>query len=206
MATAFGTIAYASFLFWEKFIEVPEIEILYEPDKIPDLHRPQYDIFDERGKFARRQYCIVVIRNKGEKVAKNCRASIRRVKSEEGCFAFSKEPKPLQWQHAQFDQPRDIAPSGMETLLFAFAQENYAVEILAPWCKYEKENAHIRAWAATPRTNSEIQPRWHLQDGFCQGNFEVELTVYVENGKPVSAKFELRISERWSNLQMKRLN
>jgi len=58
---------------------------------------------------------------------------------------------------------------------------------------------------ATSSAHSEallMSPSQRAQDGFCVGNYEVEITVFPDNGAPKSEKFMLSVAPEWGGTSL----
>lgn len=166
-----------------------------------------------------RLHLRVLVKNIGQKVAKSCYASIQIEKGGrlDGCKPFSGEPKPLRWVSSigAIETTIDIAPHGGEQALDVIFSDNFrAYALLEDACGLEKSNsisstclrttlskgAPLRAYAATP-TASKF-PWRRNQDGFCKGRFNIMLTVYGENVRPIAKAYTLIVGEKWNEITM----
>lgn len=201
IATAIAAVAYPLFALAERYVWTPNLEILFDPQANPDLHRPSLTLVDSRTghTLPQRVFIRVAVKNKGSKTAKGCVGEIVLEPNgrPQGCSAFSGEPKTLQWTRSI--APIDILPKQIATLNVAFAQG----DLSAPFggtCSYQGQPPHIRAWAST--TEAIRAPNIRLQDGFCEGQFKIRVSVYSENADPVSKQFVLNVGSDWQQLQM----
>jgi hypothetical protein len=191
------------------FVEVPDLNILWNQSDI-DIHAHANTIIqgpEDRTAIFERKQVRVIVRNVGKKVAKACSAYIKLEKDRrlDRCVAFSTEPKVLKWVSpiGITATSMDIAPHGGEQYLeviFADEPKNATPASHKVNCGVEKTNAALRAYASNPAAYENKYYR--NQDGFCQGRFNIILTVYSETVGPTSRKYQLRITERWDGISM----
>ncbi len=198
VATAVATISYPLFALADRYVWTPELKILSDPQNDPDLYRPSLVLVDPAGQIRPPRIMIrVAVYNKGSKTAKSCVGEIERVERPQGCEGFSKEPKLVQWTRSI--QSIDILPKQKATLEVAFSELGLALPF-GGRCAFQTQPC-IKAWASTPEAIRT--PNFRLQDGFCEGDFRVKVTVYSENSDPVTQDFIISIGATHQDLRMR---
>lgn len=172
------------------FVEKPDLEAVCDPSSNSDVHTPifAYILGKDTTTTVERKHLRVVISNIGQKVAKSCSATIKIDKDGrlDNCVVFSSEPKTLKWVSpiGINEMLIDIAPHGGEQFLEIIFSDNRLYDPLGGECGIEGKKAPLRAFASTPSAYSNLYSR--NQDGFCQGRFNIILTVYSETAKPIT--------------------
>jgi len=105
----------------------------------------------------------------------------------------------LQWTRSV--KPIDILPKQKGTLEVVFSELGLALPFGGK-C-YSQVQPLIKAWASTPEAIRT--PNLRLQDGFCEGDFKVRVTIYSENADPISREFVIRIGASHQDLAMSML-
>ncbi|MEM3562439.1 MAG: hypothetical protein QXR19_04380 [Candidatus Jordarchaeaceae archaeon] len=201
IATAVSAIVYPLFALAKRYVWVPHLEILFNPQENPDVYRPIITFVNpQTGQvLPPRLFLRICIFNKGSATARNCVGEIQLEPNgrPQGCTAFSGEPKILQWTRSI--EPIDILQKQSATLNVAFAQEGLSA-VFAGTCNYQGQPPEIRAWAST--TDAILAPNYRLQDGFCEGQFRIRITIYSENTEPLPTRFILNVGSNWQQLEM----
>ena len=47
-----------------------------------------------------------------------------------------------------------------------------------------------------------MSPATRFQDAFCQGDYEIEVTVFPENGAPKTETFNLHVDSNWGSTSL----
>jgi hypothetical protein len=202
-ATALAAISYPFVTLVDHYLWTPDLEIEFEPGE-SDIYRPSMvlaflDPVDQRNQITpTRIFVRVGVRNKGSKTAKHCMGEIELLSRTEGCNAFSKDPKVLQWTRST--EPIDILPKQFAVLAVAYA-EHLGGRSFGGKCKFQHSMPLIRAWAAT--SEAIRYPETRLQDGFCMGEFKVRITIYSENSTPSSKEFVISVGSSYTDLTMR---
>jgi len=199
IATAIGALAYPIVILRERYLDTPELDILFDNQNYPELYRPALTLIElPSGRHRNTRIEIrVVVNNKGSRTAKSCIGEIELVERSKGCEGFTREPKVLQWTRST--KPIDILPKQKATLDVAFSELGLALPF-GGQCSLQNI-AQIKAWAST--TESIMHPQYRLQDGFCEGEFRVRITVYSENSEPESKEFFITVGSTYQDLKMR---
>ena len=212
---ALATTAYASILFWDKWVAKPSLKILYDPNKA-DLHKP-YQHMPYRDKWTtdtgeafatvwdNLKFLRVEVTNDGSATAKNCWGVMEVIGRPDDCPVPSDEPKGLFWAGRDPKQPTDIAVKGRAILNVLCSYEHFRIDI---WGgeegsrerKSDKWGA-LKAWATTHDVFT-WGPKLRWQDAFCRGEYIVKLLIYAENADPKEGNFKLKIGDSWDDIDI----
>ena len=202
IATAVAAIVYPLFVLAERYIWIPNLEILFNPQDNPDVYLPILTLVNlQTGQILPpRRFIRVEVYNKGGSSAKNCIGEIQLEPDgrSHGCSAFSGEPKVLQWTRSA--EPIDILPKQKATLNVAFSQQGLSA-VFGGTCHFQQQSPRIYAWAST--AEAIRNPNFRLQDGFCIGQFRIKITIYSDNAEPTSKVFVLDVNSNWQQLEMR---
>jgi len=114
----------------------------------------------------------------------------RPQKNHSECPAPAREPKGLKWAGSAAFATRNIYPRGGEAIVdVLIVDRTLSRENRMNWGTDadSKNRGPLVAWAATHDVWRD-RPENRKQDWFCQGNYEIEITVFAENGRPAKKK------------------
>lgn len=177
---------------------VPSLTIEYDPVGLPDVFVQQLELVSEGGQKLNitRRFIRVVVKNAGQGVAEQCKATLKITKWDPQTRAPSKEAKPLKWESGSYYQ--DIgARGGSEILHVILSDSRFEVPAAT------SENYH--ALVSTPDTVNNLNII-RAQDALGIGDFEFELMVRARSGQFVMAAVRARITTDWRNLLLERLS
>jgi hypothetical protein len=199
-----GIVAAAAFLgawpvsaiaIYDRIINVPIIGF-----KENGILKNSFPITDRKGNIW--NFLRVTIVNSGLAAAKECTAELRVLKwprsGGQVCPVPTNETKALKWAGSKPGEKRGIPSRRGEAILDVFVDDtSIAQNIRSVWYAANTWGP-IAIWAATPDVY-QYTPQTRGQDAFCQGTYDVEITIYPENGNPQSKKYELKVDADWSN-------
>jgi len=201
--------------------KIPNLSIEYDPRGTPDLYVSQTELIPTTpivqadkavlvgviGALAPTPFRLVrhslrvVVRNTGPAAAERCTAELKITETSLPAVRRpSAEPKGLLWETSQ-DTLQDIsAVAGHATLNVIFSDARLITE------RQPNEANPVYALVATPDSIRMI-PNGIIraQDGFGRGEFVAELTVIARNGSYLSARFRVRVTNDWQQLDMDKI-
>ena len=185
---------------YDRFVNVPVLEIVFDIDK-PFIHRPSFKMLPRGTTW---NFLRVLVRNTGFSVARNCTAELRIMKrpqkGDQDCPAPADDPKGLKWAGSNPRELRSIPARRGEAILDVLLDDttiptqNRTWHMAATW-------GPLIAWAATHSVYT-YGPLQRAQDAFCQGDYEVDITIFPENGAPKSRRYTLHVDTNWSNVHL----
>jgi len=139
------------------------------------------------------------IKNSGFAPAKNCTAELRILRrpqqNSQSCPAPFDEPKGLKWAGSNPREARTIPSRKGSAILDVLLDDTSLVPSARGW-HGASDWGSLTLWAATHDVYI-MSPSQRAQDAFCQGDYEVEITIFPENGAPKSETFRLHIDSIW---------
>lgn len=182
---------------YDRFVNRPDLSFSYN-NKNTIMYKPELQRIDKNGHIW--HYLRIVVKNSGMSMAKNCTAELRVKKypTKDGliCSAPANEPKALLWAGVD-DESRNIPARKGEATLNVLVEDTYVNEQLRmKWADAEKWGP-LRLWVANRFVCNVMIPEHRLQDAFCEGDYNIEIIVFPENGKPASQSFKLHIAHEW---------
>ncbi|MBI2830939.1 MAG: hypothetical protein HYX79_01620 [Chloroflexi bacterium] len=145
------------------------------------------------------------VKNSGFAPARNCTLELRVLKrpkkNGECCPAPSAETKALTWVAPKVEDRHTIPPRG-GTATLAIVIDDTSVASTAR-CLWHGANdwGPLTLWAGTHEVFA-MSPATRAQDAFCQGDYEIQVTVLPENGAPKLEKFKLHVDSVWSKTSL----
>ena len=145
------------------------------------------------------------VENSGFAPARNCTAELRVLKrpgqASQSCPAPSAETKVLTWVAPKLED-RHTIPSRRGTATLAIVIDDTSVASTAR-SSWHAANAWgpLTLWAGTNEVFA-MSPATRAQDAFCQGDYEIEVTVFPENGAPKTETFKLHVDSNWGSTSL----
>jgi len=168
----------------------------YDPQANPHLYSPMLELITMTGERTNisRRYLKIGIKNSGGIVAKQCKVTLRVVRSDEGTRAPSQEPKVLLWENGQIYQ--DIGMNRTEYVHVVLSDSRLESHL--------EEN--ILALVSTPDTVNMIPANQiRAQDGFGVGASDFDLMATSESGETLTAKLKVHVTNKWQELIMEKI-
>lgn len=185
---------------YDRFVNSPILELVFDINK-PFLHRPSLEMLPKGTTW---NFLRVLVRNTGFSVARNCTAELRIIKwpknGNQDCPAPADEPKGLKWAGSNPRELRSIPARRGEAILDVLLNDTGISSQARTWHMADTCGPLI-AWAATHDVYA-LGPLKRAQDAFCQGDYEVDITIFPENGTPKSKKYKLHVDTNWSNVHL----
>jgi len=183
---------------YDRFVNVPLISF----DK-QNIRKDSLQVIDRGGVIW--NFLRLSIKNSGFAPAKNCTAELRVLRrpqqSGQSCPAPFDEPKGLKWSGSNPKETRTI-PSRKGSAIIDVLLDDTSIALTArsTW-RGAKDWGPLTLWIATHDVYM-MSPSQRAQDAFCQGNYEVEITIFPVNGAPKSEIFKLYIDPLWSKTSL----
>lgn len=145
------------------------------------------------------------VENSGFAPARNCTAELRVLRrpgqANQSCPAPSAESKALTWVAPRLED-RHTIPSrgGTAALAIVIDDTSVASTTRSSW---HAANAWgpLTLWAGTNEVFA-MSPATRAQDAFCQGDYEIEVAVFPENGAPKAETFKLHVDSNWCSVSL----
>ena len=175
--------------------------MVFEPNK-PTQYKPRLTILLPEGRGeSLTDFLRVKVRNYGFTVARKCVATlwVRAWPPELGELkAPTDEPKAPIWTERGPWDTVDTHPRGGEVMLDLLLDP---LKITEADRKRWSEKPPLVAWVGSPQFFRPWYPRI-MQDGFFEDKYVIELTVFVENGRPCRKIFELVLTKNLPEAQL----
>ena len=190
----------------------PKLTFEYDPQGNHDEFTPEIPFYspsptDERVLISAstRRFLRVRVKNEGEGIATNCRGTVRYIESRSGCQGPSRERKPLRWELGEMRQT--IPPRvGAEILIVALS-DSHSNTVHGVRCGLVEEGrpapAAMHTFLAHPDNIVNFNSR--VSDGFCYGDFVIEITVICDEGVQESSRFLLHARTEGSAVSMEKM-
>lgn len=140
------------------------------------------------------------IKNSGFAPARNCTAELkvsrRGQQNGQDCPVPSFETKRLAWSASNHEESRTIPPRRGSAIIDVLIDDTSIRQTASLWYG-SAEWGPLTIWAGTPEVFA-MSPGKRAQDAFCQGDYEIEVTVFPENGAPKSHTFKLHVASDWN--------
>lgn len=162
----------------------------------PHLYSPMLELITMTGERTNisRRYLKAGIKNSGGIVAKQCKVTLRLVRSDAGIRAPSQEPKVLLWENGQIYQ--DIGINRTE----------YVHVVLSDSRLESHPDENIFALISTPDTINMIPANQiRAQDGFGVGTTDFDLVATSESGETLTTRLRIHVTNRWQELTMEKI-
>jgi len=144
------------------------------------------------------------VENSGFAPAKNCTAELEVTKrpgqASQNCPAPSAEPKALTWVSPKLEDKHTI-PSRRGTAALAIVIDDTSVPSTARSWHAVNDWGPLTLWAGTTEVFA-MPPATRTQDAFCQGDYEIKVTVFPENGSPKNETFKLHVDSVWNRTSL----
>jgi hypothetical protein len=183
---------------YDRFVNVPLISF----DK-KSIRKDSLQVIDRGGVVW--NFLKLPINNSGFAPARNCRAEIRVLsrprQNDQNCPAPYDEPKGLKWSGSN---PREsyTIPSRRGSAIIDLLIDDTSITPVNRSSWHGASNwGPLTLWAGTHEVFA-MSPLSRAQDAFCQGNYEIEVTIFPENGAPKSAKFKLYVDALWGKTSL----
>lgn len=146
------------------------------------------------------QYLRLPVKNSGFAPARNCTVALkvlkRPQKNGENCPAPSAETKALTWIAPRVEDRHTIPPRG-GTATLAVVIDDTSVTSEARSKLADNKWGPLTVWAGTNEVVVTMSPATRGNDAFCKGDYDIEVTVFPENGAPKSETFKLHVDSDW---------
>jgi hypothetical protein len=183
---------------YDRFVNVP---ILNARDR--GVHKDSLQVMDRGG--VTWNFLRLSITNSGFAVARNCTAELRVLKrpliGDQSCPAPYDEPKGLKWSGSNPKEPRSIPSRKGEAIIDVLLDDTTMPHATRSSWHANDTWGPLVCWAATHDVYL-MQPVQRSQDAFCQGDYEVEIVVYPENGSPKALRYKLHIDVNWGRVSL----
>jgi hypothetical protein len=183
---------------YDRFVNVPLISF----DK-SSIRKDSLQVIDKGG--VTWNFLRLSIRNSGFAPAKNCTAELkvltRPQQNGQSCPAPFDEPKGLKWSGSNPREARTIPSRKGSAIIDVFLDDTSLSSAVRSTWHGAKDWGPLNLWAATHDVYL-TSPINRAQDAFCQGNYEIEITIYPENGAPKTEKFKLYIDAIWGKTSL----
>ena len=183
---------------YDRFVNGPTISF----DK-KSVRKDSLQVVDRGGvtwKFLR-----LSIKNSGFAPAQNCTAELKVLKrpkrNGQSCPAPFDEPKGLIWSGSNPRETRTIPSRKGSAIIDVLLDDTSLTPAVRLTWHGATDWGPLSLWAATHDVYS-MSPGRRAQDAFCQGDYEIEITVFPENGSPKSERLKLHIDPDWDRTSL----
>jgi hypothetical protein len=180
------------------FFRKPDLSIEFNEDAL-NSHTPRLQLIGQDGTRSgiTRQFIKVRVKNNGGVIARNCRAKLKVVKIIAGGPAPS-DNKLLAWDTTQ-NRYLDIAKDDDEFLHVVFSDSNFVNNRFV-------NHTDLYAMVSTIESFYGEEKFWRAQDSFGRGEYEIEILVRSEEGVYARAKYQLRVGDEYTSLNLRLLS
>jgi len=144
------------------------------------------------------------VKNSGFAPARNCTAELRVLRrpqrNGQSCAAPSVETKDLKWSASNPRESRTI-PSRRGSAIIDVLIDDTSITPTARSWHGANDWGPLTLWAGTHEVFS-MSPSRRAQDAFCQGDYEIEVTIFPENGAPKPETFTLHVGSDWDSTSL----
>lgn len=183
---------------YDRFVNVPLISF----DK-NSIRKDSLQVIDRGGVVW--TFLRLPVKNSGFAPARNCRAELRVLRrpqqNGQSCPAPYDEPKSIKWSGGN---PREsyTIPSRRGSAIIDILIDDTSINLVnrSTW-HGATDWGPLTLWAGTHEVFA-MSPATRSQDAFCQGNYEIEVTIFPENGAPKSENFKLYVDALWGKTSL----
>jgi hypothetical protein len=125
----------------------------------------------------------------------------RPQKDGDSCLTPSTELKALTWVAPEVKY-RHTIPSRRGTATLAIVIDDTSIDCRVRSSWHAANNwGPLILWAGTNEVFT-MSPTNRKQDAFCQGDYEIEVTIFPENGAPKTETFKLHVDPDWKRTSL----
>jgi len=183
---------------YDRFVNVPLISF----DK-KSVRKDSLQVIDRGG--VTWNFLRLSIKNSGFAPAKNCTAELRVLRrpqrNGQSCPAPFDEPKGLKWSGSNPRETRTIPSRKGSAIIDVLLDDTSLTPATRSTWHGANDWSPLSLWAATHDVYM-MSPSRRAQDAFCQGDYEIEMTIFPENGSPRSETFKLYIDPDWGRTSL----
>lgn len=184
--------------YYDRFVNVPLISF----DK-KGIRKDSLQVIDRGGVIW--TFLRLPVNNSGFAPARNCTAELKVLRRPQqnnySCPAPFDEPKALKWSGRNPRESHTIPSRRGSAIIDILVDDTSIAPANRSTWHGAKDWGPLTLWAGTHEVFA-MSPATRAQDAFCQGNYEIEVTIFPENGAPKSEIFKLYVDALWGKTSL----